>query len=162
MRLFEWKALKQMQTDNIISQEMALKCIIENDMWMPILWNHVGTLKTAQALKRLPRMPCMHGFMPPCSMRSQRWERHCASVSIGLLRHCRFTNRKLNLTFRLLQIWLCNPKPLFVCSQGAYGDSISGDAEAYRESSEEDPTETAAVHIQRIRGHGGRAVSIRL
>ena len=38
-------------TDDIISQEMAMKCITEKDTWMPILWNHVSTLKLGAGFK---------------------------------------------------------------------------------------------------------------
>lgn len=51
MRLSEWKELKQLQTEDIESQELVLKCITENDMWMPVLWSHVGALKPGAAFK---------------------------------------------------------------------------------------------------------------
>ena len=46
MRLSEWNVLKQMQTNKIVAQEMAL-----NKTWMPVLWSHVSTLKPGTSFK---------------------------------------------------------------------------------------------------------------
>ena len=48
MRLTEWKVLKQLQTDDIVAQELALQCITENDAWAEALWQPVMALKPGE------------------------------------------------------------------------------------------------------------------
>jgi hypothetical protein len=51
MRLSEWKVLKQLQTDDPVAQDMALKCITENDAWTEVLWQPTMALTPEEGFK---------------------------------------------------------------------------------------------------------------
>lgn len=51
MRLSAWKVLKQLQVDDPIAQDMALKHIIDNDAWAEALWQPAMALKPGEGFR---------------------------------------------------------------------------------------------------------------